>query len=60
MNLRVLEVLAAVVCFVIFVLLLVVLPDLMVGMEGFAYVAALAVFISSLGIAGYLIDRMVM
>lgn len=51
--------LAAVVCFVLFVLLLVVLPDLMVGMEGFAYVAALAVFISSLGIAGYLIDRMI-
>lgn len=47
-------------CFVIFVLLLVVLPDLMAGMEGFAYVAALAVFISSLGIAGYLLDRMVM
>jgi len=44
---------------VIFVLLLVVLPDLMAGMEGFAYVAALVVFISSLGIAGYLIDRMI-
>ncbi|NMA11284.1 MAG: hypothetical protein GX932_09835 [Methanomicrobiales archaeon] len=59
MNLRVLEVLAAFGCLALFVVLLVTLPDLMVEMEGLAYVAALVAFIAALSIAGYLIDKKV-
>ncbi|BBL68469.1 hypothetical protein [Methanoculleus chikugoensis] len=59
MNLRVLEVLAAFGCLALFVVLLVTLPDLMVEMKGFAYVAALVAFIAALSIAGYLIDKKV-
>mgnify|MGYP001001354920 CR=1 FL=1 len=59
MNLRVLEVLAAFGCLALFVVLLVMLPDVMVGMEGLAYIIALIVFIAALSIAGYLIDKKV-
>lgn len=58
MNLRVLEVLAAFGCLVLFIALLVMLPGLMVGLEGLAYVVALVAFIAALSTAGYMIDRM--
>ncbi|HQD26479.1 MULTISPECIES: hypothetical protein [Methanoculleus] len=57
MNLRVLEVLAAFGCLALFILLLVVLPGLMVGMEGLSYIIALIVFIAVLSTAGYMIDK---
>lgn len=57
MNLRVLEVLAAVGCLALFVVLLVALPDVMAGMVGLAYIVALIVFIAALSTAGYLIDK---
>lgn len=57
MNLRVLEVLAAFGCLALFILLLVVLPGLMVGMEGLSYIIALFVFIAVLSTAGYMIDK---
>ena len=41
MNLRVLEVLAAFGCLALFVVLLVMLPDVMAGIEGLAYIVAL-------------------
>ncbi len=59
MNLRVLEVLAAFGCLALFVMLLVMLPGVMVGMEGLAYIIALIAFIAALSIAGYLIDKKV-
>ncbi|MBT0733546.1 hypothetical protein KH990_09230 [Methanoculleus bourgensis] len=58
MNLRVLEVLAAFGCLVLFIALLVMLPSQMVGLEGLAYVVALVAFIAALSTAGYMIDRM--
>jgi hypothetical protein len=58
MNLRVLEVLVAVGCLALFIVLLVMLPAVMVGMEGLAYVVALVVFIALLSSAGYMIDKM--
>ncbi|NLA38679.1 MAG: hypothetical protein GX882_04710 [Methanomicrobiales archaeon] len=57
MNQRVLEVLAALGCLVLFIILLVMLPSLMAGVEGLAYVMALVVFIAALGTAGYMIDK---
>lgn len=57
MNQRVLEVLAALGCLVLFIVLLVMLPSLMAGVEGLAYVMALVVFIAALGTAGYMIDK---
>lgn len=57
MNLRVLEVLAAFGCLALFIVLLVMLPAQMVGMEGLSYVIALVVFIAALSIAGYTIDK---
>ena len=57
MNLRALEVLAAFGCLALFILLLVVLPGLMVGMEGLSYIIALIVFIAVLSTAGYMIDK---
>ncbi len=59
MNLRVLEVLVAFGCLALFVMLLVMLPGLMAGMEGVAYVVALVVFIAVLSTAGYMIDKKV-
>lgn len=58
MNLRVLEVLAAVGCLALFIVLLVALPNLIAGIEGFAYIIALVIFIAALSIAGYQIDKM--
>ncbi len=57
MNLRVLEVLAAIGCLALFIMLLVMLPSMLVGMEGLAYIAALVVFIAVLSTAGYMIDK---
>ncbi|MFY9195187.1 MAG: hypothetical protein WAN99_07430 [Methanoculleus sp.] len=57
MNVRVLEVLAAIGCLVLFIVLLVMLPGLVEGMDGLAYVAALVVFIAALSVAGYMIDK---
>jgi len=57
MNPRVLEVLAALGCLILFIALLVLLPAQMVGLEGLAYIIALIVFISALSTAGYMIDR---
>ena len=57
MNPRVLEVLAALGCLILFIALLVMLPTHMVGLEGLAYIIALIVFISALSTAGYMIDR---
>ena len=57
MNPRVLEVLAALGCLILFIALLVMLPAQMVGLEGLAYIIALIVFISALSTAGYMIDR---
>ncbi len=57
MNLRVLEVLAAIGCLALFIMLLVMLPPMLVGMEGLAYIAALVVFIAVLSTAGYMIDK---
>ncbi len=57
MNPRVLEVLAAVGCLVLFIVLLVALPGLMAGVEGFAYITALIIFIAALSTAGYMIDK---
>ncbi|MCC7556881.1 MAG: hypothetical protein KO254_12370 [Methanoculleus marisnigri] len=60
MNLRVLEVLTAVGCLALFIVLLVTLPKLMgEAMQGLAYVVALVIFIAVLSIAGYLIDKKV-
>ncbi|WP_300998881.1 hypothetical protein [Methanoculleus sp.] len=58
MNLRVLEVLVAFGCLALFIVLLVMLPTLMMGMEGLAYVIALVVFIAVLSTAGYTIDKL--
>lgn len=58
MNLRVLEVLAAVGCLALFIVLLVALPNLIAGIEGVAYIIALVIFIAVLSIAGYQIDKM--
>jgi hypothetical protein len=58
MKLRFLEVLAAIGCLILFIVLLVTLPGRMVGMEGLAYVVALVIFIATLGGAGYAIGRM--
>ena len=59
MDIRVLEVLAALGCLALFIVLLVMLPDLVEkGMQGLSYVAALVVFIAALSIAGYTIDKM--
>ncbi len=58
MNLRVLEVLTAVGCLALFIVLLVMLPALVGGIEGLAYVVALVVFIAALSTAGYTIDKM--
>ncbi|MDK2916688.1 MAG: hypothetical protein PWR25_1245 [Euryarchaeota archaeon] len=57
MNPRVLEVLAAFGCLALFVALLVTLPNMMVEMEGVAYIVALVAFIAALSTAGYLIDK---
>ena len=57
MNIRVLEVLAAVGCLVLFIVLLVLLPGLVMEMEGLAYIAALVAFIAALSAAGYMIDK---
>ncbi len=57
MNVRVLEVLAAIGCLVLFIVLLVMLPGLVEGMDGLAYVAALVVFIAALSVAGYMVDK---
>lgn len=65
MNLRVLEVLAAFGCLALFVMLLVMLPTLVMGIEGLSwmegpsYIIALVVFIAALSVAGYTIDKMV-
>lgn len=58
MNVRVLEVLAGLGCLILFIALLVMLPGLMAGVEGLAYVAALIIFITALSTAGYVIDNM--
>jgi hypothetical protein len=58
MNLRVLEVLVAFGCLALFIVLLVMLPSVLVGMEGLAYVFALIVFIAVLSTAGYMVDKM--
>ncbi|NLZ30672.1 MAG: hypothetical protein GX885_08030 [Methanomicrobiales archaeon] len=57
MNVRVLEVLVAIGCLALFIVLLVMLPGLMGGVDGLAYVAALVVFITALSVAGYMIDK---
>lgn len=59
MNLRVLEVLAAIGCLALFIVLLVTLPNLMGEgmMAGLAYIVALVVFIAMLSTAGYMIDK---
>ena len=57
MNTRVLEVLAALGCLILFIALLVMLPAQMVGFEGLAYVIALVAFIAALSTAGYVIDK---
>ncbi|GEM_PF-448670 len=59
MNLRVLEVLAGLGSLALFIALLVMLPGLMAGIEGAAYVLALVIFIAALSMAGYTIDKMV-
>ncbi|NLM30549.1 MAG: hypothetical protein GX216_09050 [Methanomicrobiales archaeon] len=57
MNPRVLEVLAALGCLILFIILLVLLPTQMGELKGLAYVIALVVFISALSTAGYMIDK---
>ncbi len=65
MNLRVLEVLVAFGCLALFVMLLVMLPKLVEGieelswMQGPLYIIALVVFIAALSTAGYMIDKKV-
>ncbi|WP_332449316.1 hypothetical protein [Methanoculleus sp.] len=59
MNLRVLEVLAGLGSLILFIALLVMLPGLMAGSEGAAYILALIIFIAALSVAGYSIDKMV-
>jgi len=58
MDIRVLEVLAAVASLALFVALLVGLPALMAGAQGLAYIIALVIFIAALSAAGYWIDKM--
>lgn len=57
MNPRVLEVLAAIGCLALFIVLLVALPGLMTEVQGLAYIAALVIFIAALSTAGYMIDK---
>ncbi|WP_292407808.1 MULTISPECIES: hypothetical protein [unclassified Methanoculleus] len=58
MDLRILEVLAAIGSLALFIVVLVMLPAQMEGMTGLSYIVALVIFIAALSVAGYAIDNM--
>jgi hypothetical protein len=57
MDNRILEVVTAVATLALYIALIVLLPMAMPGSQGFAYLIALVVFIVTLSVAGYQLDK---